>query len=289
MAEETEEPVSVEPATVPTCFVISPISLPPHLSERYGNEDDHFRHVIDNILLPSVEAAGLVPKSPIRDGSENIQAAVIKDLEDADLVLADLSTLNANVFFELGIRTALDRPVCLVWDGYDRLPFDSGTINTHQYEPPPSYNLSITIAAIALHIRSTLSNTESRNEVWKYFGSSQPLETSTGLNAQDAELAAKIDQLTALLATSADELKLRLRSSFGTYRAVLMRKRRNELGMGMEDLARLSGLTRTQISRFETGRSTPRPVDAGAIADALHISVDDLLFGADGDDPSPQQ
>lgn len=37
-------------------------------------------------------------------------------VEEADMVLCDMSRLNANVFFELGIRTALDRPAALVKD-----------------------------------------------------------------------------------------------------------------------------------------------------------------------------
>jgi hypothetical protein len=35
-------------------------------------------------------------------GSEIIQADIIRNLHAADLVLCDLSTLNANVFFEFG-------------------------------------------------------------------------------------------------------------------------------------------------------------------------------------------
>ena len=50
------------------------------------------------------------------------------------MVLCDISSLTANVFFELGIRTALNKPVCVVKDELTtRIPFDTGIINHHTY------------------------------------------------------------------------------------------------------------------------------------------------------------
>ena len=83
----------------------------------------------------------MTPRPPKRGASENIQAGIINDLSSADLVVADLSVLNPNVFLELGIRSALDLPVSLVWDGHDKLPFDAGTIHTHEYDPNPIFAL----------------------------------------------------------------------------------------------------------------------------------------------------
>ncbi len=67
-------------------------------------------------------------------GADLIHAEIIRKLEEADLVPCDRWTLNPNVFFELGIRTALDRPVALVRDDQTAiLPFDTGILNTHTY------------------------------------------------------------------------------------------------------------------------------------------------------------
>jgi hypothetical protein len=83
-------------------------------TEAYGGDEGHFQHVLDCLFVPAVKQAGLTPVPPTAEGAEIIQGRIIGKLERAELVLCDMSGLNANVFFELGIRTALNRPVCLV-------------------------------------------------------------------------------------------------------------------------------------------------------------------------------
>jgi hypothetical protein len=174
-----------------------PITVPSHLVERYGGPD-HFTKIYDALIGPAVEAAGLEPIPPSRSGTENIQAAIINDLQGADLVLADLSALNPNVFLELGIRSALDKPVCLVADGKDPLPFDAGTLFTHKYEPHPVYELNNEIAAMAEHVRSTVDKSDGRNELWKFFGAAAALPVAA-LEPEDATLSAKVDRLAELV------------------------------------------------------------------------------------------
>ena len=180
------------------CFVIMPISMPSHLEERYGTRMDHFREVYRALIEPSVVKAGLTPKSPVRDGTENIQAGIINDLRNADLVLADLSGLNPNVFLELGIRSALDRPTCLISDGHDKLPSDTCTLYTHTYDCMPMYGLNDEIAKLASHIEATIAKSDGRNELWKYFGRASADLKPALLNPQDAAIAAKVDRLLEL-------------------------------------------------------------------------------------------
>lgn len=176
-----------------------PISVPPHLLERYGDRTDHFTKIHDTLLVPAIESAGLQALPTARAGTENIQAGIINDLEGADLVLADLSALNPNVFLELGIRSALDKPVCLVWDGLDNLPFDSGTLNTHKYDPRPVYELNREIERLADFITATLSKSDGRNELWKYFGSASNALPVAELDPEDASIHAKLDRLTDMI------------------------------------------------------------------------------------------
>jgi len=157
--------------------------------------------------MPALSAAGYFPKPPKRLGSENIHAGIINDLRDADLVLADLSTLNANVFLELGIRTALDRPICLVWDGLDKLPFDTGTINSHQYSPKPVYELNTEIGMLAKHVQETqLAAADGRNQLWKYFGTAaEGALPPAELKPEDASVGARLDRLTTIVESIAAE------------------------------------------------------------------------------------
>lgn len=119
-----------------SCFIAMPISTPAGLVERYENDSDHFLHVLEHLFVPAIENLGLKPVSPLTSGSSVIHAEIIKQITDAQLVLCDMSTLNANVFFELGVRTALDRPVCLVVDHITGdSPFDLSLVNHYKYNP----------------------------------------------------------------------------------------------------------------------------------------------------------
>jgi hypothetical protein len=92
-----------------------PITTPTAYAEKLG-DPDHFAHVLAHLFTPALQAAGLTVIPPSANGSEMIRAEIIRNLEQADFVLCDLSDLNPNVLFELGIRTSLDRPVMLVRD-----------------------------------------------------------------------------------------------------------------------------------------------------------------------------
>ena len=93
------------------CFIIMPITTPEHLVDQYKEDSDHFLHVLEHLFIPAVEKTGYTPVPPSATGSDLIQAEIISQLENADHVLCDISTLNPNVFFELGIRTAVEKPV----------------------------------------------------------------------------------------------------------------------------------------------------------------------------------
>src|SRR5690348_13500864 len=116
------------------CFIVMPISMLDIYADIY-DDPEHFKHVLDYLFIPALKAAGYEAVPPSITGSDLIQAEIISNLETCDLVLCDISTLNPNVFFELGIRTSLDRPAALVRDNFTiQIPFDTGSINTHTYD-----------------------------------------------------------------------------------------------------------------------------------------------------------
>jgi transcriptional regulator with XRE-family HTH domain len=47
-------------------------------------------------------------------------------------------------------------------------------------------------------------------------------------------------------------------------------------GLSLEDLARESGVSESNISRIETHKQTPRPSTMRKLAAALNVSVEDL-------------
>lgn len=117
-----------------SCFIIMPITTPESFIEKYRDGVEHFEHVLKCLFIPSVKLAGYKHISPIAKGSDLIHAQIIQNIETSDLVLCDMSCLNPNVFFEFGIRTSLNKPVCIVKDELTKtVPFDTTILNHHEY------------------------------------------------------------------------------------------------------------------------------------------------------------
>ena len=181
-----------------------PISTPESWLTKYSNDKDHFKHVLEHFLIPSLEKADLKAISPITKGSELIHAEIIANIETADLVLCDISTLNPNVFFELGIRTALNKPVCLIKDDVtSKIPFDTASINHHEYlSALNAWELDKEIDALANHIEESQEKNNNTNSLWKYFSLSStahPVEPEKGTDG-------KIDYLTMQIEALRNEL-----------------------------------------------------------------------------------
>ena len=106
----------------PLCFVLMPFGRKP---DAGGREID-FDEVFAELIKPAVEEAGL---QPIRADEEAaggiIHGPMFERLLLCRYAVADLTTANANVYYELGVRHAA-RPcstILLFADG-TRLPFD---------------------------------------------------------------------------------------------------------------------------------------------------------------------
>lgn len=188
------------------CFIIMPISTPEEWSSKYLKDEHHFKHVLEHLLKPSIKKAGLKPITPIAKGSELIHAEIIRNIETADLVLCDMSILNPNVFFELGIRTALNKPVCLVKDDLTmKIPFDTNIVNNHTYlNALQPWTLNEEIDKLAAHIKESLEGSNEINNLWNYFALSStahPVKPEKGVDR-------RIDYLTMQIEALRDQLKL---------------------------------------------------------------------------------
>jgi hypothetical protein len=149
-----------------------PVTVPEVVKDWYRDGYEHFKHVLECLLIPAVEKAGFKAIPPLARGSDLIHAEIIKQLETTELVLCDMSALNPNVFFEFGIRTSLNKPVCVVKDDLTKhIPFDTGIINYHEYlsalEP---WDLAKEINVLSEHIKTSYERSEGKNTLWKYFG-----------------------------------------------------------------------------------------------------------------------
>jgi tetratricopeptide (TPR) repeat protein len=115
----------------PICFVLMPFGIKPDAS---GVKVD-FDAVYQELIKPAIEQAEL---EPIRADEEQtggiIHTAMFERLILCEYAVADLTTANANVFYELGVRHAV-RPwttVLLFAEGA-RLPFDVAPLRAMPY------------------------------------------------------------------------------------------------------------------------------------------------------------
>jgi len=73
-----------------------------------------FGEVLNSLLTPACNSLNFRVSTANVTGSDLIHHTIMKNLIEADLVVADLTDHNPNVAFELGVRIALDKPVCII-------------------------------------------------------------------------------------------------------------------------------------------------------------------------------
>lgn len=121
--------MSDEKPTKGDCFVIAPIGADG--SPERTRSDQVFRHIIE----PTVNPKGYRPVRADHLGKPGlITSQVVDNLLDAPLVIADLTGGNPNVFYELAIRHAARKPVVLLVNRGEKLPFDVAPSRTIHFD-----------------------------------------------------------------------------------------------------------------------------------------------------------
>lgn len=113
------------------CFIITPI----------GGDDQPIRRHIDGIIDESI-APALKDKFVIQVAHRmydigSINSKIISSVFNADLVIANLTSLNPNVMFELAIRYCFGKPAIAIAEKGTKLPFDVIDENTIFYINDP--------------------------------------------------------------------------------------------------------------------------------------------------------
>jgi hypothetical protein len=109
-------------AKVPFCFVIGPIGQDRSPERRHS---DLLLHAVIKHVLEAEEFGYKVKRADEDADPGMIVDRVISDIINADLVVADLTGLNPNVFYELGIRHSTEKPTIYVAKSDTILPFDN--------------------------------------------------------------------------------------------------------------------------------------------------------------------
>jgi tetratricopeptide (TPR) repeat protein len=120
----------------PLCFVLMPFGRKPDA----GGVTIDFDAVYRDLIKPAIDAAGLEPiRADEEQGGGIIHKPMFERLILCDYAVADLTTANANVFYELGVRHAV-RPfsTVMIFAEGARLPFDLAPLRAIPYRLTPA-------------------------------------------------------------------------------------------------------------------------------------------------------
>jgi len=111
------------------CFVIMPFSSTESCTKEQWNE------IYEKLIKPAVEKSEYNYKCEKADlVIGNIIKAILDNLNKADVVIADLTDQNPNVFYELGVRHALRDSTILIAQNIRDIPFDLRQYATISYD-----------------------------------------------------------------------------------------------------------------------------------------------------------
>lgn len=132
-----------------SCFVVMPFAAPigPYYQQIYE---------------PAIQRAGLNPVRADADifGTGKIIDQIWSGINAAKVLVAELTTRNPNVFYELGLAHALKKPVVLVSSNGDDVPFDLRHIRVIYYDMKDPFWGQKLIEKVAENIISAIKNPE---------------------------------------------------------------------------------------------------------------------------------
>ena len=132
------------PTMQPHVFVVMPFGIKeaapatPANGETPAKEalEVNFDQIYELLIAPALTNANCFPfRADQEKGASNIHTDMFFELVTADVVVADISILNPNVFYELGVRHAVrPRGVLMIHGGWSRRPFDIAPDRSFNYD-----------------------------------------------------------------------------------------------------------------------------------------------------------
>ena len=106
----------------PLAFVIMPF-------------DEEFTPIYAHFIKPIFENAGFsVERADDIESQQNILRDVVEKINACALIIADLTGANPNVFYELGLAHAFRKPVLLITQSVEEVPFDLRSYRLLEYD-----------------------------------------------------------------------------------------------------------------------------------------------------------
>jgi hypothetical protein len=188
------------PIPRPLCFMIMPYGRKSTQVEAgHGPAEIDFNALWECGYVPVIQALGYQPVRADQDIGALIITQMLERLYFADLVLADMTIANSNVYYEVGIRHAAKEKGCvLLAADWSKQLFDVAQMRTVRYPLPEGMITEQTAQAFCDAVKS---------EIQKRAGGVSPMHESIhGYPSDVDERAASTmkDQMTQLAMFQAD-------------------------------------------------------------------------------------
>jgi nucleoside 2-deoxyribosyltransferase len=162
---------------MPTCFVIQPFDS--------GKFDKRFKETFS----PAITSAGFEPYRVDEDPKADVLIASIEDgIRSAAVCLADITTDNPNVWFELGYAFAAGRPVVMVCSNErtEKYPFDIQHRKVIPYKTEAESDFKILSDSIVERLRAVAE----RGETLQQIAEAVPVAPVSGLSQIEVTILA---------------------------------------------------------------------------------------------------
>ena len=173
-------------------FLISPIGTPgteafrraqyalKFIFKRALNGDDWEVHRADEGMTP-----------------DSINQHVIRSLHDADLVIADLTGHNPNVFYELAVAHGIRKPVVHLISTGETIPFDIVDQRTIFYDITDLESVESTVNMLKQYADHAIQNADDLTTPLSNFARFQEVQSSS--NDSESALSAILEQISSRL------------------------------------------------------------------------------------------
>jgi O-acetyl-ADP-ribose deacetylase (regulator of RNase III) len=165
--------------TQTTCFVIMPFGK----KENINGELIDFNEIYRDVIQESIRAAGLEPlRCDEIERSGSIHRDMFEHVAQDEVAIVDLTNLNANVFYELGVRHALKKNVTvLIQAEGTNIPFNIQGQRIIKY-PAPGSDFTETRSSITKFIMNGLKNQVTDSPVSEVLESLKGNDKSKAIN-----------------------------------------------------------------------------------------------------------
>jgi hypothetical protein len=175
-----------------TCFVISPIGGDESQTRKWADQ------TIKHLIGPAAEKHGfVVMRADQEDRAGIITTHIIQRLVGSELVIADLTGRNPNVFYELAVRHVTKKPLVQIIRAEEDIPFDVQGMRTVKFELNDPDILEQARDALERQVAAVLEEGEMETPISQAVGQQLALESGDPQQVELAELSKSVQALTA--------------------------------------------------------------------------------------------